>query len=203
MTIGIAVIGAGWQVGRTPRPIAWLPPLPSRSCRRCGTSPSPTSAPSSGAGGSALRLRAVGHLLEGDRRRPRHPRRQRGGGQLAASRDGGRPGGGREARAVREAAQRHPRGRAGDGRGRPQRRHRGRIGLHLPPRAGSTLRELVTSGTLGRVLHVDVRYWCDYASDPQGPISWRYKGAREPARSPTSAATPRTWRSSSAATRSR
>jgi predicted dehydrogenase len=26
------------------------------------------------------------------------------------------------------------------------------------------------------VLHADVRYWCDYASDPQGPISWRYKG---------------------------
>jgi predicted dehydrogenase len=41
----------------------------------------------------------------------------------------------------------------------------------------AALRELVTSGTLGRVLHVDVRYWCDYASDPQSPISWRYKGA--------------------------
>ena len=27
------------------------------------------------------------------------------------------------------------------------------------------------------MLHVDVRYWCDYASDPKGPISWRYKGA--------------------------
>jgi predicted dehydrogenase len=39
------------------------------------------------------------------------------------------------------------------------------------------LRELVTSGTLGRVLHVDARYWCDYASDPQSPISWRYQGA--------------------------
>ena len=41
----------------------------------------------------------------------------------------------------------------------------------------AALRELVTSGTLGRVLHVDVRYWCDYASDPKGPISWRFKGA--------------------------
>jgi predicted dehydrogenase len=41
----------------------------------------------------------------------------------------------------------------------------------------AALRELVTSGALGRVLHVDVRYWCDYASDPQGPISWRFKGA--------------------------
>jgi predicted dehydrogenase len=40
----------------------------------------------------------------------------------------------------------------------------------------AALRELVTSGALGRVLHVDARYWCDYASDPKGPISWRYKG---------------------------
>src|SRR3954447_15081987 len=41
----------------------------------------------------------------------------------------------------------------------------------------AALRELVTSGALGRILHVDGRYWCDYASDPQGPISWRFKGA--------------------------
>jgi predicted dehydrogenase len=41
----------------------------------------------------------------------------------------------------------------------------------------AALRELVTSGALGRILHVDGRYWCDYASDPKGPISWRYKGA--------------------------
>ncbi len=43
--------------------------------------------------------------------------------------------------------------------------------------AVAALRELVTSGALGRVLHADVRYWCDYAADPQGPMSWRYKGA--------------------------
>ena len=41
----------------------------------------------------------------------------------------------------------------------------------------AALRELVRNGTLGTILHVDVRYWCDYASDPQGPISWRYRGA--------------------------
>jgi len=41
----------------------------------------------------------------------------------------------------------------------------------------AALRELVTSGVLGRILHVDGRYWCDYASDPGGPISWRFKGA--------------------------
>jgi predicted dehydrogenase len=38
------------------------------------------------------------------------------------------------------------------------------------------LRKLVTDGTLGNVLHVDVRYYCDYAADPSGPISWRFKG---------------------------
>jgi predicted dehydrogenase len=38
------------------------------------------------------------------------------------------------------------------------------------------LRKLVTDGTLGNVQHVDVRYYCDYASDPKGPISWRFKG---------------------------
>jgi predicted dehydrogenase len=53
-----------------------------------------------------------------------------------------------------------------------------RIGFTFRRAPGAAaLRELVTSGTLGRVLHVDVRYWCDYASDPKGPISWRYKGA--------------------------
>ena len=52
-----------------------------------------------------------------------------------------------------------------------------RIGFTFRRAPGvAALRELVTSGTLGQILHVDVRYWCDYASDPQGPISWRYKG---------------------------
>jgi predicted dehydrogenase len=53
-----------------------------------------------------------------------------------------------------------------------------RIGFTFRRAPGvAALRELVTSGALGRVLHVDGRYWCDYASDPMGPISWRYKGA--------------------------
>src|SRR5829696_6614188 len=43
--------------------------------------------------------------------------------------------------------------------------------------AVAAIRELVTSGALGQILHVDARYWCDYASDPVGPISWRFKGA--------------------------
>jgi predicted dehydrogenase len=53
-----------------------------------------------------------------------------------------------------------------------------RIGFTFRRAPGvAALRDVVTSGTLGRVLHVDGRYWCDYASDPKGPISWRYKGA--------------------------
>jgi predicted dehydrogenase len=52
-----------------------------------------------------------------------------------------------------------------------------RIGFTFRRAPGvAALRELVTSGALGRILHVHGRYWCDYASDPKGPISWRYKG---------------------------
>lgn len=40
----------------------------------------------------------------------------------------------------------------------------------------AALRELILNGTLGNVLHVDARYWCDYAADPFGPMAWRYKG---------------------------
>jgi predicted dehydrogenase len=53
-----------------------------------------------------------------------------------------------------------------------------RIGFTLRRAPGvAALRELIRSGALGRILHLDGRYWCDYASDPMGPISWRYKGA--------------------------
>lgn len=38
------------------------------------------------------------------------------------------------------------------------------------------IRELIQSGTLGKVLHFSGRYWTDYASSPQAPMSWRFKG---------------------------
>lgn len=38
------------------------------------------------------------------------------------------------------------------------------------------IRELIQNGVLGSVLHFSGRYWTDYASDPQAPMSWRYKG---------------------------
>ncbi len=39
------------------------------------------------------------------------------------------------------------------------------------------IRQLIQDGTLGKLLHFSGRYWTDYACDPQGPMSWRFKGA--------------------------
>jgi predicted dehydrogenase len=38
------------------------------------------------------------------------------------------------------------------------------------------IRDLITSGVLGRVLHFSGRYWTDYGCSPTAPMSWRYKG---------------------------
>jgi predicted dehydrogenase len=38
------------------------------------------------------------------------------------------------------------------------------------------IREQVASGAMGRPLHFNGHYWCDYAVDPKAPMSWRYKG---------------------------
>ena len=38
-------------------------------------------------------------------------------------------------------------------------------------------REQVQSGELGRPLYLSAQYWTDYGSDPQAPMSWRYRGA--------------------------
>jgi predicted dehydrogenase len=38
------------------------------------------------------------------------------------------------------------------------------------------LRQLIQDGTLGRVLHFSGRYWTDYGSKPDAPMSWRYQG---------------------------
>jgi predicted dehydrogenase len=40
----------------------------------------------------------------------------------------------------------------------------------------SAIREQLSSGGIGRPLHFNGHYWCDYAVDPHGPMSWRYKG---------------------------
>jgi predicted dehydrogenase len=40
----------------------------------------------------------------------------------------------------------------------------------------AAVRAQLESGGIGRPLHFDGHYWCDYACDPSGPMSWRYKG---------------------------
>ena len=52
-----------------------------------------------------------------------------------------------------------------------------RIGLTFRRAPGiAYIRQLVQSGQLGKVLHVSIRYWTDYAADPKSAISWRFKG---------------------------
>lgn len=38
------------------------------------------------------------------------------------------------------------------------------------------IRQLIHDGTLGPVLHFSGRYWTDYGSSPQAPMSWRCQG---------------------------
>jgi predicted dehydrogenase len=40
----------------------------------------------------------------------------------------------------------------------------------------NAIREQLESGAIGRPLHLDGHYRCDYGCDPMGPMSWRYKG---------------------------
>jgi predicted dehydrogenase len=42
----------------------------------------------------------------------------------------------------------------------------------------AAVREQVEQGTIGRPLHFNGHYWCDYAASPDAPMSWRYKGAQ-------------------------
>jgi predicted dehydrogenase len=38
------------------------------------------------------------------------------------------------------------------------------------------IREQLAAGAIGRPLHFNGHYWCDYAVDQRAPMSWRYKG---------------------------
>jgi predicted dehydrogenase len=40
----------------------------------------------------------------------------------------------------------------------------------------NAIREQITDGVLGKVMHFNGHYWCDYGFNPDAPISWRYKG---------------------------
>jgi predicted dehydrogenase len=43
--------------------------------------------------------------------------------------------------------------------------------------AVAAIREQITGGFIGKVLHFNGRYWCDYGADAQAPMSWRYQGS--------------------------
>jgi predicted dehydrogenase len=40
----------------------------------------------------------------------------------------------------------------------------------------AAIRDHVQNGELGELTLFSGRYWCDYACDPRGPLSWRFKG---------------------------
>jgi predicted dehydrogenase len=42
--------------------------------------------------------------------------------------------------------------------------------------AVAAVRDQIASGAIGRPLHFNGHYWCDYGCDPKAPMSWRYKG---------------------------
>lgn len=42
--------------------------------------------------------------------------------------------------------------------------------------AASAIRREIMAGNLGEIIHFNGRYWCDYALDPQVPLTWRYRG---------------------------
>jgi predicted dehydrogenase len=42
--------------------------------------------------------------------------------------------------------------------------------------AVAAIRDHISRGELGELTTLHGRYWCDYACDPRGPLSWRFKG---------------------------
>jgi predicted dehydrogenase len=40
----------------------------------------------------------------------------------------------------------------------------------------NAIRQQVTDGSLGKVMHFNGHYWCDYGFSKDAPMSWRYKG---------------------------
>ena len=40
----------------------------------------------------------------------------------------------------------------------------------------AAIRDHVQNRELGELTLFDGRYWCDYACDPRGPLTWRYRG---------------------------
>lgn len=45
---------------------------------------------------------------------------------------------------------------------------------HSP--AVAAIRREITEGNLGDIVHINARYWADYALNPEAPMVWRYQG---------------------------
>ena len=83
-----------------------------------------------------------------------------------------------QARAVREAAGGLDGGRPGDGRaGEDSGTVVTAVGYcYRRSPAIAAIRDHIRNGELGELTTLHARYWCDYACDPRGPLSWRFKG---------------------------
>ncbi|GAA1461290.1 Gfo/Idh/MocA family protein [Williamsia maris] len=44
--------------------------------------------------------------------------------------------------------------------------------------AVAAIKAQLDAGSLGDLIHFNGHYWCDYALDPTGPITWRYRGGQ-------------------------
>ena len=40
----------------------------------------------------------------------------------------------------------------------------------------AAIRDHIRNNELGELTTLHARYWCDYACDARGPLSWRFKG---------------------------
>ena len=63
----------------------------------------------------------------------------------------------------------------------------------------AAIRDHIRNNELGELTTLHARYWCDYACDPRGPLSWRFKGGMGSGRSATSVRTSSTRASTCAA----
>ena len=121
--------------------------------------------------GPALRLRPRRDLLAGGRRGRRRRRRQRRRRQPPAPRGRRGPARRRQARAVREAVRPDrsptPRRWSAAAAARPDLQTGVGFTFRRSP-AIAAIKDLVDDGSVGRPVHFNGHYWCDYAVEPHG-----------------------------------
>ena len=127
---------------------------------------------------AALRLREGAAELGGRRRGPVDRRGEHRGRQRAAPAD--RRGAGRLRASTCCARSRWP-GSMEDARAMVELEKQGKavtaVGYcYRRSPAIAAIRDHIRNGELGELTTLHARYWCDYACDPRGPLSWRFKG---------------------------